>query len=319
MIRTPNVASYEHLISLKKFDTSMDRLMNRLYAIVGETRKNLSVPVLVGIEVDYNGQDNALPVLRTFLHRLRRLHHQHFVRFVTDTLWAMESDNGHLFYTHDGPKNHRCDIMWYVKVLNDEQVEVWVSKSGNPEKDVLLMETSIKLKRFVSSNGRDISDEALVNLLHRFYGRFSQLRAIRSLEEDFHVLLLPSFNNKGYGSVPLYGMSYFDAQRKFKHLIQQMEYTERCYYDTLPDQVSVHDKFWTTLKLIQDNRNFAAARQTVQDTYNLTEMLFAIYAGAMMTRHSSHDVILFHERDEHHQTIDSYRSSMMNLEENLSC
>lgn len=293
--------------------------MSRLYALVGETRKNLSVPILIGIDVDYNNQGDALFVLRNFLHRLRRIHQRHFVRFVTDTLWAMESDNTHLFYAHDGPKERRCDVVWTIKIVGSEQVEVLMTKTGSTDRETLLVETSIKLKRFVSGVENNADHVAIVQLMHRFYGRLGQLHHIRLLEEDFHVMMVPSFNNKGYYSLPLYGMSYFDAKRKFSYIKSQMEYTQRCYYDTLPDPLVIGDVFYTTLKLIQDNSNFGVARNTRHDTYNLAEQLFAVFAGYQQIRQSPHDVILFSERDSDNFMIDTYRSSMDDIEENLSC
>jgi hypothetical protein len=301
-----------HLVSLDRFDKSIIRVMEQTRALVGDRCAHSLLPTLVGIDIDYNGLRNAVPLFRSFLNKLITLRDKHFTRFVTDTLWAMESDNGHIFYTYDGPKTAWCDVVWTVRAMGDAQVEICVELVAKNPSHALMQEVSASLKKFVpaaaSSGNRAIQDVML-----RFYKNTDRVYQTSHLHENFHILMIPSTNGRGYYPIPIHGMTYRDGRRHYKQVIQQLEHQQHSLYEVFTHLSSSEEILDILLSLMQANQVFDPRSHQAKENYALAELIFGLIATYYKYPETNHDVILVNSvnPDLHH--VDACRLSMHDL------
>jgi hypothetical protein len=300
----------QHFVSLNKFDASMDRVMAHMWASLGLCATQKMFPTLIGVDVDSVDRNVNTPALRTFFKKFRGLGQKHFVRFMTDTLWAMESDNGDVFYSYDGPKQDRCDVVWTLKSVNDHQVEITAEVTSTPEQRKYLSDLSHSMKRLIPSKHHSPDLRYVTDLVSDFYKSTKHIDAAHQLEEDLHVLLIPNLPRTGFYPIILHGMSHFDAKRKGRQIIREFDHHLNTRYEILTHDVEIGDMFYRLLDLIQATDKFGMNVKHAQDTYALAEALFGIFALNSRCDESNHDVVLFHHVKDSTIHIDTYRYDM---------
>jgi hypothetical protein len=300
------------LVSLSKFDTSIERVIDRMWKVLRGKRPDTLLPTLIGIEVEYNNCDPAIavPAVRSFLDKLINLRHKHFFRFITDTQWAMESKNGHIFYTHDGPKEARCDAVWIVRVMNLGQVEIQLRTPVNNPRHGLVFDLSNNLKKMLHKPCGDSSTSTMHALMYHCYNKTRRLYQTKHLDENFHVLLTPTLSGNGFHPIPISGMSYFDARRHFKRVLDQVAFQKHTYYEIFNKPVPNKDIMYSLMTMIMDTHRIDHKVNIAQERYALAEMLFGMWATYHECTESKHDMILMNVSDHLQRQVDVFRYSM---------
>lgn len=301
----------EHLVSLKKFDVSIEGVFNRMYALLSKNPPHHFIPTLIGIEIETPKSNEELTVIRGFLNNLIKVRPKHFVRFVTTTQWAAETNCGYTFYTQDKCKNDYCDVLWKLNFNGGDQIEISMQTVICGPRQELISSLSSDLKRFVKGNKDMTNDDHVLKIIKNFYSRTKKASSIKYLEEDFHILLVPTNNRSGYQPIPLYGMSYFDAKRHYKSVTDQITYDLHNYYEYFTRATDEYDVLNKLVSLIQDNNRLSTDPIFIRENYGLAELLFGFWA----TYHdaatiSNHDIILFHCNSTPVKNIDIYSLGM---------
>lgn len=283
----------QHFVSSDKFETSMDRVFSALWRAMGKTLEDRSTPILVGIEVNYNRVPNASTIVRNFLKRFRTFHGRHFVRFVTDTLWAMESDNGDIFYTHDGPKKSVCDVVWDLKVINSHQLEIDSYNHINIQRRDLTTAISKSLRRFQILDGtkRDTAD--ITQMVGNFYKNTKHADKLFGLSKNFRLLFVPNQCNTGFYPILMPRITEADAIRKGRALEHELCRGFVDLYEILRDPMNSCDACCRVIELIQDNPNFGVDLKVSHDVYGLAESLLAAYTMQFGLSDQNQEILVF--------------------------
>jgi hypothetical protein len=301
-----------NLVSIPKFKTSILRVMEKTQKLMGGRCHQALMPTLIGIDVDYNGLRDAVPLFRKFLNELITLREKHFVRFVTDTLWALESDKGHIFYTYDGPKTAWCDVVWTVRAMGPDQVEIEVTAVPNNPIQGLMTDLSSSLKKFIPGQTRP-EIASIEDVMYRFYKNTQRVYQTTHLNENFHILLVPSPERKGYYPIPIHGMSYTDAQRHYRQVTQQQDHLVHNHYELFNKAADPAELLHAILTLIQANHRFDCRGNPAQERYALAELAFGLCATHHRYERSDHDLILFNMAHEDFHSADIHRLSMTKM------
>lgn len=292
MTQVPLACDYQHLVSLNRFDKSINKVMDWVERIVGDHQKNSLFPTLIGIDMDHYDHGKHPLLFRAFLDQLGKIQSKYFVRFVVDVHWAMISDSGFLFYTCDGNKEDRCDIVWKVGARSDHQVDILMKTPNNSERRKLLNDLSTTLRKLVKCNKTN-DGRVLFDAILRFYDNTSTLEHVHHLKEHLHILLLPNGVNNGFYPVPLYGMSYFDGSRREGRITQWSDFYKKCHDKIFTQDYNAGQSVYALIDLIRDNDKFGTTPSHTHETYNLAEMVFAFWSMNHAGEESNHDVILF--------------------------
>lgn len=313
MTRINQRYAFEHLVSLKKFDVSIERVFSRMYNLLSKNPTHGFIPTLISIEIKDPETNEELAVVRGFLNNLIKLRDKHFVRFVTTIQWAAETNCGYIFYTEDKFKNDYCDVLWKLNFNEGDQIEISMQTAICGPRQELISSLSSDLKRFVKGNKTIASDNQVLEIMKNFYSKTKRATSIRHLEEDFHVLLVPTNNRSGYQPIPIYGMSYFDAKRHYKSVTDQITGDLHNYYEYFTQDISQYDVLSKLASLIQDNNRLSTDPIFIRENYGLAELLFGFWATYHdLTKTTNHDIILFHCNDGPVKDIDIYSFSMNN-------
>lgn len=316
MATIPDNYDFKLQFGLRVFDTSIVKIMSKMFAYLDEYSQNgrdRSVfPTIIGVDVDYNGNENTVPHIRSFMKQLRKVHQHNFVRFVTETLWAMESDNDDIFYAHDGQREDRCDAMLTLRVIDAEKalVEVGLRHSRNHERHSLLADLSSGMKQFLPSGIIGMNDDRIHQIMNSLYTKTYRLYQAGYLFEPLHIVILPTRSGNGFYPVALYGMSYDDARRRHRRISSQVKIQQHKYGHIFTDKITPQSLLYLLLHSVQDNDNFGIRQKAVKDTYALSELIFSYWATFKETYETNHDIIMFNILDHETETVDVYRLPM---------
>lgn len=304
-----------HLVSLSRFETSITRVLEFMYSITKDYKKNSLTPLLIGIDVRYGNHPNPVPLFRQFLNKLHLLRERYFIRFITDTLWAFESDYGYNFYASDKSKFDKCDIVWNVTASGLEQVEIEVlfPKLNNDKE--LINQLSEHLRKFIPLSRQTITPDYLVKTMIDFYKQNKKICRINQLEDQFHILLIPTLKGNGFYPVPLQGMSLEDARRHYKQVTSQLAYQQHNYHEFFGNPVNTTDLLYILVTLLQDTHYFDKKKNIAQEAYGLAEFLLGWLATHNQGIDSNHEIILFYIKDRNLRITNGYRLCMHDLVE----
>lgn len=299
-----------HYVSLDKFDASMDAVMKAIPGIRGRHRKKSILPTLIGIEINYNGQTESVRPLVEFFTHLKKLQQTHFVRFVIDNFWVLELENDFM-YTDDGPKEDYCDIVWTLRMSGNRQVEIATTVVANAPHENLIADLSVYLKDFVPGvAGEAPHDSQFYDMMVNLFRHTRAVPQARFLQEHFHILLVPTASQKNYYPIPIWGMSYYDAKRRYQQTSEALDFNRIDRDDILTYDVSAIDIMHHQIAMIQENEQFGCRANTAQLTYAYAELLFGAYASMETRSESPHDMILFRFLPDNNTTTDVFRFSL---------
>lgn len=307
----------QHFVSLNKFDTSIERVMSTLWAALGPTVNQRMFPTLIGLEIDFDGTTDDVGVLRSFLRKLRKVSQTHFVRFVTDTLWAAESDNVDVFYTHDEAKDDWCDVMWTIKFTRAKQIELTSVLSVDQDRHIFLNNLANNVKKFIPFEKADTVEVAIARTVRRFYTSVKDIDIVHQLDENLHIFLIPNMCQSGFYPIILYGMSYDDAFRKGRRLMSELDYHANTKYEIFTDAPCLGGMFNRTLDMIQETEKFGFNLKEAKDTYALTESIFGLYAYKSRLEESKHDLIVINQFGDRRNDVNTYHYSLAYLSQAL--
>ena len=303
-----------HLVSLYKFDISIQRVLDKTLSLLAPWRSLSMLPPYIGIDIDYNGHEESVPVLTKFVKKLRQVHQTAFVRFVSDAFWTQQSQNGDIFYIYDLPKSDWCDVIWTFRLVNDEQIEVHITQPVDIYRQTFLSDLSDHLKRFIATPKDCMSPDDISVIMTDFYKNTKRVNRIKHLRENLHILLIPTKAGLGFYPVALYGMSHFDAKRRGAIIEKQQKFDRHRYSNFLNQELTPGDNIYNLLHLIQETERFGAQHKSAKDTYALVEALFSVYSTRSEGERSRHDMVLFNVANKRSCLVDTYHYTMKELD-----
>lgn len=308
---------FKHIVSIDSLSMSLEKLMIKIWSIKGGYRRKTLLPTLIGLEVVLKDRIHEVPTMRKFLKGLRGTQDKHFIRFVSTMIWAMESDNGDLFYTPDNASEEMCDIIWRIEVINSQYVVVVVDIPKTSHQNILFHSLCQSLTPSVGGPVPDPSDEDTFDFLMRFYRTTDQLPSVRNLSTSFHVLLIPNREGNSLYPIPLVGISVSDAKRKYAAAIKALTVAHRQHSEFFMQSVTVSDVLSLLIESIQDNEFKGIRRKTSQCTYALAELLFSccVVNDEDPEGQTNHDLLLFEKLDDDVNSVNLHRFSVEQVEE----
>ena len=213
--------------------------------------------------------------------------------------------------------DHWCDFIWTFKLIKDDQIEVSISRPINQYRQTFLSDLSIGLKRFIPGLKEKASAKQVCSLIIEFYKNTKRVDRIKTFNENFHILLIPTRKASGFYPIVLYGMSYFDAKRKGHRIVKQQEFDLDRYCEFITQPTTSGDTVATLLDMIQETDKFGIQYKAAKETYALAESLFGIYAYDHVGEKSKHDIILFDVISKAANTVDTYKYDMRYLEKDI--
>jgi hypothetical protein len=319
MSDTSNRRNFKYTLSPQRVEFALDSLLTKILPTKNVRFKHSSVPVLISVNVNYKDRPCEIFPIRIFLKRLRALQEKFFVRFVTDILWAAESDSVDIFYTFDGNTKDYCDIYWDISILENGYIELTSRSPRSTTNHSFIYDTA----RQVSKYAREVSfpsfpDRSMVyDFLADFYGKIHEVRDIREIDSHFHILMVvdtPREGNTTYYPLPIIGMNHQDAKRVYRESFKNVLELYVQHEDTLQDPIDItqDDIMSNLISMIIENQRSKDRKTLTANTYRLTEMLLGYYISTVEDYRylSTHDIIIFQSLIPSTGSFDTFSVSM---------
>jgi hypothetical protein len=285
---------HQCFVSFNKFDQSMGRVVDYTFKEVKFDRTVSVTPTYIGVEVDCPKDEEMQKVIRRFFERLRSVHQNHFVRFVTDTVWATESHNGDIFYCHDGGKRERADIIWSIRVKSKGQIEVNIISAPDNRRREILTDLQVQLNKLYKADPDSDVGPQLGGIMDMFYSRTKNIRALEFLNEDCHLILMPLPCGLLFRPVIICGMSQLDAKRRWRNITGQICYQNHQLPRVFGGDTEITDLLRAGIDLMCINGELDEKHFCPRTHYEAVELAFTCYDGPSAFSRTPHDVIILH-------------------------
>lgn len=292
---------FVHAVAMNDIVGSMDKVIERLHGEIRDFAHRLT-PIIIQLVINDDITNGDLHQTRLFLKALRKTHNKYFIRFSTSILWAAESDNTDIFYTRSEDSDKHADVVIKVKVFDKHNMvlNAEVTKRTPRHSSLkMLSKTMVNEILAVDASGDELDILASIADFYLITDVTEILK--RAGDDHFHILFIPSLDGSSYYTIPLYGMSYDDAKRRYLSSENALEFLTSKHKILIPDLIEETCVIDALVELIQRQEEDDANRyETAKDTYALAELLYAYYTAAPIPDKypfDRHQALLFEIRD----------------------
>lgn len=258
---------------------SLDSLMEKCpTAIRTNLRKNPN-PAIITINVKYNGTHSEAVAIRRFMKAVGRIQKKYFVRFMTDILWAADSDNAGSFYTIDGNTRDVSDIVWDIEVTQNHLIRLTVSKKKRTSNMKFINDLHKKVLDILVNLNEEGLPEDMFEVADRVGTDLFADKDIRELDSNLSVIILADRTNDNVRMMPhiVYGMSSTDTRAKFRKSFREIVEAYGLYPEWLDSEgISIGNVIVTlhgTITSIFEDRE--GREKALREIYEHTELLLS--------------------------------------------
>jgi hypothetical protein len=304
-------------VSFNKFDSSIERVIDRTFSLINFDRDQSVLPTYIGIDVAYEADRELLKATRRLFQRLRQVHQKHFVRFVTDTVWAMESGNGDIFYCHDQEKQERVDIIWSIKALSTDQFEINIVSTPDNRRREILTELQYNLnKTYTVPANKDVR-ERLDDIVAAFYLNTKNIRNMQFLQEDCHIMLVHDKLGRRFRPILIPGLSPMDAKIRWRSIKGQLEYQRQNHYEYFTNQIELSDLIECLFIQVDANGAIDQPGFSARVQYDTAEWFLSTIDASGEYDRTPNDVFIFHSPDVKPVNIEIHRYGLQYIADSV--
>lgn len=281
MSRYTNGKTFNFIVPLGSIEASMDLLLKKISQAGANVLSQKLIPSFIRIEIPEDLSNDEVHQVRLFLKGLRKVHTKYFLRFVTNLLWAAESDNTDIFYTRSNNADCHVDAVLSLKVLDRKSILIHTVVPKTTAKHRVLKQISkTMIKEIDTGCGDDPVD--ILQTITRFHHKENLNEVIQTLgEDDFHMFFIPSIDEWNLYPIALYGLSQTDAYHRYLAAENQLELLTISHQMVVPDKLYDHEIVMALIETLQDQEVDGNHYRTAKAVYAIAELLFGYYLAHM--------------------------------------
>lgn len=266
-------------------------MMQRLLRESGFADVQRFLPLIIHLQLPESISDVEAPAIRTFLKSLRFAQAKYFVRFSVPIQWGAESDCLDIFYTREAYSTVPADATLICSVLSTVRIGIDIKIPYTVREAHIIRE--IAKDPWIPVQAPDTTEpDDLMGVVLELHRDTNILSLIRSLDVDFHVLLITSGDSEWCYPMPIWGMSVADAVRRCKLAKKTQDFLQTKHGDILCDPPRKLEALASLVASLRNMEDDGERFNALEEAYGLSELLFAHYVHDFL---DEDDVIGPHE------------------------
>lgn len=268
------------MVKLDQYEANITALMERLKPYGIEQGFAATLPSIIHITLpeDIKGTDVAL--IRIFLKALRKANLNYFVRFTTNVLWVIESDNGDMFYGKDDFEGHYRNVILDLRIIDHKDIEVFVKVPIAGRQEFAVKKLSKALNAVIPTKTLDSIDTAVSATL-AFYVDLHGPALVNYFNDPFYLLFVPDASGENLYPIVLWGMTVYDAKRRYLSSDRDFERHRYLHNVEIESSTPLTQTMYELVLQIQIALEGRNRRESASEVHSLAELLFGYIVQQM--------------------------------------